>query len=69
MNLPRSQLAVSLISFNLGIEAVQVALVAALLPLLVLLHRWRFSRGAVLACSGLALLLGGVWLMQRLFFV
>ncbi|MBY9079032.1 HupE/UreJ family protein [Paenibacillus sp. HN-1] len=69
MNLPKSQLAVSLISFNLGIEAVQVALLAVLLPLLVLLHRWRFSRGAVLACSGLALLLGGVWLMQRLFFV
>ncbi|MFD1773439.1 HupE/UreJ family protein [Paenibacillus rhizophilus] len=68
MNLPKSQLAAALISFNLGIETVQVALIALLLPLLVLLHRWRFSRGAVFAGSGIALLLGGIWLAQRLFF-
>ncbi|MNN59260.1 hypothetical protein D3C81_1743640 [compost metagenome] len=66
MNLPKSQLAVDLISFNLGIETVQVILIAILLPLLGLLHRWRFSRRAVLAGSFLAFLLGAVWLVQRL---
>ncbi|BBH18673.1 membrane protein [Paenibacillus baekrokdamisoli] len=68
MDLPRSQLATDLISFNLGIETVQVTLVAILLPLLGLLHRWRYSRHAVTAGSTLALLLGGIWLAQRLFF-
>ncbi|QWU17062.1 Hydrogenase/urease accessory protein HupE [Paenibacillus sophorae] len=68
MNLPKSQLAAALISFNLGIEAVQVTLIALLLPLLILLHRWKFSRGAVFAGSSIALTLGGIWLAQRLFF-
>ncbi|RKP46291.1 HupE/UreJ family protein [Cohnella endophytica] len=65
MNIPKNQLAVNLISFNIGIETVQVILVAILLPLLVLLHRWRFSRNAVLGGSTLALILGGIWLVER----
>ncbi|MFC3747164.1 HupE/UreJ family protein [Paenibacillus sp. GCM10012306] len=68
MELPKSQLAVDLVSFNLGIEAVQVILIAILLPVLGLLHKWRFSRRAVLAGSSIAFLLGGVWLLQRLVF-
>lgn len=68
MDLPAGRLAAALVSFNLGIEAVQVALVALLLPLLFRLHRWKFSRGAVYAGSTLALLMGGIWLLQRLFF-
>ncbi|OBZ14142.1 hypothetical protein A8L34_09255 [Bacillus sp. FJAT-27264] len=68
MQLPKSQLAVDLVSFNLGIEAVQVILIAILLPVLGLLHKWRFSRRAVLAGSSIAFLLGGVWLLQRLVF-
>ncbi|MFF2907827.1 HupE/UreJ family protein [Paenibacillus sp. NPDC057934] len=68
MQLPKSQLAVDLVSFNLGIEAVQVILIAILLPVLGLLHKWRFSRRAVLAGSSVAFLLGGVWLLQRLVF-
>ncbi|MBW7453095.1 HupE/UreJ family protein [Paenibacillus sepulcri] len=67
MDLPRSQLAVDLISFNLGIEAVQVTLVAILLPLLMMLHRWKFSRRTVIAGSSLAFMLGGIWLVQRVF--
>lgn len=66
MQLPKSQLAVDLLSFNLGIEAVQITLVALLLPLLGFLHRWKFSRRVVLTGSSAALLLGGIWLIQRL---
>ncbi|MCC3371935.1 HupE/UreJ family protein [Cohnella sp. REN36] len=66
MDIPRSALAADLISFNLGIEVVQVTLVAALLPLLMLLHRWKFSRRAVIAVSSLAFMLGGIWLVERI---
>ncbi len=65
MNIPRNQLAVNLISFNIGIETVQVILVAILLPLLVLLHRWRFSRSVILGGSSIAFILGGIWLVER----
>ncbi|MFE4713927.1 HupE/UreJ family protein [Paenibacillus sp. NPDC056722] len=68
MDLVKSELAVDLVSFNLGIETVQLILVAILLPLLALLHRWKYSRRAVLGCSTLAFALGGIWLVQRLFF-
>ncbi|MFC5402804.1 HupE/UreJ family protein [Cohnella soli] len=66
MDIPKSSMAVDLISFNLGIEAVQITIVAVILPLLYLLHRWKFSRRVVIAGSSVALLLGGIWLMERL---
>ncbi|SFJ83475.1 HupE / UreJ protein [Paenibacillus sp. UNC496MF] len=67
MSLPKSELAVDLISFNLGIEAVQLSLVALLLPLLYLLHKWQHARRAVMAGSAAALVLGAVWLAERVF--
>lgn len=67
MDIPKHAMATDLISFNLGIETVQIAMVAILLPLLGLMHRWKHSRRAVLAGSTAALVLGGVWLTQRLF--
>ena len=42
MGLPKSHLAVDLISFNVGIEAVQLTIVLVLLPVLGWLHRKRF---------------------------
>lgn len=68
MDIPRSELAVDLVSFNLGIETVQLIMVAILLPLLALLHRWKYSRRTVLGCSAVAFALGGIWLVQRVFF-
>ncbi|CDN45902.1 Putative uncharacterized protein [Paenibacillus sp. P22] len=65
MNIPSNQLAVNLISFNLGIEAVQLAIVAVLLPLLLLLRRSRHDRKVMLAGSAAALLFGGIWLAER----
>ncbi|RKP53996.1 HupE/UreJ family protein [Cohnella endophytica] len=66
MDIPRSELGINLISFNLGIEAVQITIVALLLPLLYMMHRWKFSRRAVVFGSSVALLLGGIWLFERL---
>ncbi|NOV04748.1 HupE/UreJ family protein [Paenibacillus planticolens] len=67
MNIPKSELAVDLISFNVGIETVQVIIVAMVLPALALLYRWKHSRRVVVACSAVALMLGGLWLVERLF--
>jgi hydrogenase/urease accessory protein HupE len=68
MNIPKSELAVDLISFNVGIETVQVIIVALLLPALALLYRWKHSRHVAVACSAAALILGGLWLVERVFF-
>ncbi|MGZ4135035.1 MAG: HupE/UreJ family protein [Tumebacillaceae bacterium] len=68
MEIPRNQLGVDLISFNLGIETVQVTIVVLLLPLLMLLFRWKYARKFVVTGSALGLVLGGIWLVQRLFF-
>lgn len=65
MNIPKSELAVDLISFNVGIETVQVIIVALLLPALALLYRWKHSRHVAVACSAAALVLGGLWLVER----
>ncbi|MCY9657633.1 HupE/UreJ family protein [Paenibacillus chondroitinus] len=65
MNIPKSELAVDLISFNVGIETVQVIIVALVLPALALLYRWKHSRHVAVACSALALVLGGLWLVER----
>ncbi|BBI35651.1 membrane protein [Cohnella abietis] len=67
MNIPKSELVVNLISFNVGIETVQVIIVALLLPALALLYRWKHSRRVVVACSAVALMLGGLWLVERVF--
>jgi hydrogenase/urease accessory protein HupE len=68
MNIPKSELAVDLISFNVGIETVQVIIVAVMLPALALLYRWKHSRHVAVACSAAALILGGLWLVERVFF-
>ncbi|TBL80902.1 HupE/UreJ family protein [Paenibacillus thalictri] len=68
MELPKSRIAVDLISFNLGIEAVQLALLIVLLPLLAQLQKLRPYPRAVHYGSYLIVALGGVWLVERLFF-
>ncbi|MZQ86050.1 HupE/UreJ family protein [Paenibacillus sp. 5J-6] len=65
MDIPKSELAVDLISFNVGIETVQVIIVALVLPALALLYRWKHARHVAVACSALALVLGGLWLVER----
>jgi hypothetical protein len=66
MGLPRGARLVSLVAFNVGVEAGQLAVVLAVMPIAYLLRSTRFYRGALLpwgstAIGGLAL----VWLIQR----
>ncbi|WP_435169335.1 HupE/UreJ family protein [Paenibacillus glycanilyticus] len=67
MNIPRKEMGVDLASFNLGIEAVQLGIVCLALPIILGLHRYRHARKFVLAGSSTALLLGGIWLVERVF--
>ncbi len=62
-------IAVPLVSFNLGVELGQITIAAIALPLI-----WKlranpsFTRRWAPACSALVALLGGFWLVQRLWF-
>ncbi len=64
LELPRGTLATGLVSFNLGVECGQVAIVAAALPLLRKLLRARPPFAAV--ASACVAVLGAVWAVQRL---
>jgi hypothetical protein len=66
MGLPQGARLVSLVSFNLGVEAGQLAVVLAVMPLAYVLRGTRFYQGALMpwgstTIAGLAL----VWFIQR----
>src|SRR5690606_8334711 len=65
MQIPNSELALALFSFNVCIEVIQLAIAALFWPLLLFLHRWKYSPQTVMAGSAVALLLGGAWLVER----
>jgi len=66
LSLPAGQLATTLLAFNLGVEAGQLAIVLAFLPLAWFSrkttgYRWVLNGGSLLAA-----LLAGYWLVERL---
>jgi hypothetical protein len=64
--LPKPALAVSLVSFNLGVEAGQLAIVAAFLPLAYLArHSWLYPRLVLGACSLSIAAVASLWLIER----
>ena len=64
--LPKPALAVSLVSFNLGVEAGQLAIVATFLPLAYLSRRsWLYPRLALGAGSLSIAAAASVWLIER----
>lgn len=64
--LPRPDLPLALATFNLGVEAGQVAVIAAVLPLVLALQRraW-FERRGVRLVSGAVAVAGAVWFVLR----
>jgi hypothetical protein len=65
LGLPRAQLPVALLGFNLGVEAGQLLVLAVLLPLLALLRsRAWYSRSARVLSAAIAVA-GVVWFVQR----
>ena len=66
LGLPSQALAVALASFNLGVEAGQLAIVAALLPLAYLLRQsWAYPRLVLAPGSAVIAAVAGVWLIER----
>jgi HupE / UreJ protein len=66
LGLPRDALVLALVGFNLGVEAGQLAIVAAFLPLAFALRRTAVYRKAVMIGGSLVIAaLAGVWLVER----
>lgn len=68
MGILREHLGLSLFGFNLGVEIGQIAIVAALVPILFLLRRQGFYRKLVLpAAAALMILVSCAWVIERAF--
>ena len=68
LGLPRDTLLVALVGFNLGVEAGQLAIVAAFLPIAFWLrHTSLYRRLILVGGSILIFLLAAVWLAERVF--
>ncbi|WP_226679004.1 HupE/UreJ family protein [Mesobacillus jeotgali] len=67
MNLSKGNLASALVSFNIGIEIVQIMIVLLLLPLLTYLHRLKDSSKYIKYGSIVIILFGAFWLLERVF--
>jgi hypothetical protein len=65
LDLPPAALAGALLSFNLGVEAGQAAVIAAFLPALLWLRRVAWERRAVTALSAVVLVAGLAFLVDR----
>ncbi|MEY2860474.1 MAG: hypothetical protein RL392_932 [Pseudomonadota bacterium] len=66
LGLPQGALVLSLVGFNLGVEAGQLAIVSVFLPLAYLLRRTTFyRRGVLVGGSVLTMVLALVWLAER----
>jgi len=68
LGLPQDTLLLALVGFNLGVEAGQLAIVGAFLPLAYLIRRSGFYRKLVFAGGSAAIaLVAAVWLVERIF--
>ncbi len=67
MDLPRSALAVSLFTFNAGVEIGQVAIVALMYPLLRAIQRTAHHERIVRYASVVILVMGLYWFYERVF--
>jgi hypothetical protein len=66
LGLPRAQLPAALLAFNLGVEAGQLAVLAVLLPPLVVLARRAWYARAARAMSVGVAIAGVVWFVERI---
>lgn len=70
LGLPTASLALALLGFNLGVEGGQILIAAAFMPLAWWArHASWYRHGVVVPGSVAAILLGGGWLLQRLFHI
>ena len=68
LGLPSGSLALSLVGFNVGVEAGQLAIVAAFLPCAYALrHTWTYRQIFLVGGSGMIVLIGTAWFVERSF--
>lgn len=67
LSLPLWNLAMALLGFNLGVEAGQALVIAALLPLLLSMRGQAWEPTATRAASLVIAAIGATWLVERLF--
>ncbi|CEG29123.1 HupE/UreJ family protein [Bacillus sp. B-jedd] len=67
MAISKSSLASALVGFNIGIEAVQLALVLLALPVLRLLHKQKAAGKIIDYGSWAIILFGAFWFLERIF--
>jgi len=67
LGLPQTSLVLSLFGFNVGVELGQLAIVAVFLPLAFLTRRTWFYRTLMTGGSGLIVIIGVVWFVERAF--
>jgi hypothetical protein len=68
LGLPQGALLLALVGFNLGVEAGQLAIVCAFLPMaFALRHTWLYRRLIFIGGSLLIAVVAGIWLAERLF--
>jgi hypothetical protein len=68
LGLPQDALILALVGFNVGVEAGQLAIVTAFLPLAYLLrHTFAYRRVVLLGGSWLIAVVAAIWLVERVF--
>lgn len=67
LSMPKSHLLTGLLTFNLGVEAGQLAVVLVVMPLLLLVRKASWHKRFVQAGSVAIFLFGLFWVVQRLF--
>jgi hypothetical protein len=68
LGLPHDSLLLSLVSFNIGVEIGQLAIVAAFLPLAYLIrHSWSYPRLVLTGGSLAVIVIALVWFTERAF--
>jgi hypothetical protein len=68
LGLPQEGLLLALVGFNLGVEAGQLCVVAAFLPLAYAMrHTWMYRRMIVVGGSAVIVLIAALWMVERVF--
>ncbi len=67
LGLPTAGLAVSLLSFNLGVEVGQIIIVAVTFPIIYLITKTKWQKQIVYGLSSVIMVFGLMWFLERAF--
>ncbi len=67
LGLPTEGLAVSLLSFNLGVEVGQIIIVAVTFPIIYLITKTKWQKQIVFGLSSVIMVFGLMWFLERAF--